>query len=284
MKKFIMLILLSIFFSFTSMAECEKPSTYENTKYDKQYGWQNAKQPNDTELHILQSYQEDLLKLRCQLRSKDRSCAYCTSIPKEVMSLNYTKQFKHKDGTIPVFKLIVDPITEDNLTEKESSRIDSMFNTKNITKYQNLPSQYKEYLEIPDTYIKYSFRNGEWRNGMYPIEFTIGTDSWRIFDICESNKDSMGFIYTNKVPKIRLRFFIDSTGNCNYVDMKSEQNGACDSYIADKEAKSLYKEVRFLPATRNGKPVGSYVEVIYTPWVYSPEEWIELKRKALEYK
>lgn len=287
MKKLLTTSLFSLIAISQLMSQCDSPSKYENVKYDKYHGWDTCKKPNDTELHILQSYNSEMIELRCKLRKNNHSRAHFKSLPLEVQNLKYTKQFLHKDGTVPVFKLIVEPVIENEnsevISEEVESKITKMFSVENVKSYEELPEIYKSYLEIPDENLMYSFRGAQWVSSNEPMILTTGSTDWGIFDMCESNADSEGFINKNKVPKVKIRYFIDSTGNCNYVDMKSEQTALCTKSFAEVKAKNLYKDVKFKPAIKNGKAVGSYLEVVYIPWVYTEEEYRQLQMESENY-
>lgn len=257
-------------------ATCDKPSTYENNKYDYIYGW-NKVSCSVEDSAWLSDDVDSLRSILCTLRQYNRSRARFSSLPESTRKCEYTKKLLLADGTVPVWKLIV----EKPVKEKELPTPDTIYRVPSdyIPHVNELPEKFKQYfLDTPVIYPAWEFYGHGVHVYREPVMFTTGTTSARIWLACDGNFDENGRTSSERIPKIKFRLFVDSTGTLQYVDHYSEQNIGClNQYIDDLQA--YVKSIRFIPGVTNGIRMRNVYEIWFIPWQYTEAEYERIRRE-----
>ncbi len=275
---------LKLFFLFSFLAyniavmsaNCDKPSRYETNRYDYLYGWDKLVcSPEDSVW--LSDDTDSLKRILCILRENGRSRARFNSLPESTRRCKYTQQLRLSDGTVPVWKLIV------NKPEKkeEVAPIDTVYRVPSdyIPHADSLPEKFESYLTSTSTIPPaWEFAGLGVHKYTEPVQFTTGTTSARIWLACDGNFDEYGRTSTDRIPKIKFRLFVDSTATLRYVDHYSEQNIGClTQYIDDLQA--YIKSIRFIPGMTLGVPANSVYEIWFIPWQYTEAEYERIRKE-----
>ena len=238
-----------------------RKSTYENIKYDKYHGWDTLT-PAKEEIIVLNEYRTSLQAKLYQLRKYNKTRCYYDTLPDEVQELAYVKALKHKDGTVPVFKLIIDDLeTQVNNRKKSNVEIVKQLMITNIADTSDLPNEFSNYIENQaDVMVTAS----QYYEDPYETLDTLGFCSNEWFKYFKEYKCFTASDF-GKHKNMIFRFFVKSDGSVTYVD--AINNIGC-SQLSD-----CYKQVQewallvvnnydFKPALKNGKPVNSYTNVV----------------------
>ena len=273
MKK-VLLLLFAVLSVSTMNGQCNTPSKFESSDYDKYHGWDMITGMTNNDSIVLNQHQSELIELLCTLRRYNKSRAYIYAIADDILELEYTKQFILDDGTLPVFKLILDT----GLNKNKKAVV--IFSESKLGSADNVPEEYQSYFSVPDTKVMFSEMGSSWKIVPDTLEYTVGNatiDPFSRFN-CKVGNSTL-----STIPRITYRYFIDSLGNCNYVDRKTDQTNKCTQHH-QKNALKLYKTVEFKPAMKDGKAINSYITVQYVPWIYTPEEWRRLEERRINWE
>lgn len=267
MKYLFTVLMISI--SLFCYSQCDNPSKWErNQSYYNLNGWSNLKM-STVDSNVLINHFDTLSSLLCKARKMNHTRVWVKSVPKQVLELNYAKNFICTDNTILIRELIIESGNDNfNQTITQSNLIDEY----NLNLDSNLPAHFQSFLLPVDKKVEYSHYGEDFKEVKEYLEFTSGND--KINPFYEYNC-YQGELTSLTIPRVEFRFFIDTLGTCVYVDHTTEQSIECTKSMVEK-AKNLYQTVKFKPAIKNGKFVNSYILVKFIPWIYSEEEYEKL--------
>lgn len=105
MKNYI-LFLIIILFNVHSLTACNLPkSTYEDTKYDKYYGWDKLSLRREDAFRI-RKHEVHIRELLCLLRKNNKTRVNYKELDRELLKSDYVRNLILSDGTVPVYKLV----------------------------------------------------------------------------------------------------------------------------------------------------------------------------------
>lgn len=301
--KYLFILISTLFISQNSYSQCNKPSRYEDTKYDKYYGWDKFK-PTKEDSNVILKYQAEISKLHCQLRTQNLTRCFLTSLPQELQTNSYVRSLAVRENngklTVPAFKLVmggevttsIKPVVNTQTTYNDRRQANvTRLNTilaqpiksneelseevKSFTNVVDQPVTASQFYEDPYKELTYltATKNVEGYFGdcLFDPYFGIGRASEnRIEEAFDENTFEIT-VYVNKDGYVD---FVAGKFNTN-----AESNVYCQQESLKKWARILIESYDFKPAIKNNTPVDSYVTVKFNFGFPNKTDKYKTKRK-----